>query len=126
MHIPQQIGPVIFSVACGFHDECYSTCERGDRIVAKAACDMKLGDDLSADCSAYWQPLIDGAKNEDDRAEAKGNLSNCKTAARIYFLAVADKLPVISNSKGGQSAYDEAQHQVCRCCTGGPDGEVLP
>lgn len=125
IHIPQEFGPVIFSIACGFHDECYSTCMK-DRAVHKAGCDAKLGEDLSADCSAYWQPLVDKAQTEDELVEAKGGLINCQYAARIYFLAVSDRLPVISNSKGGQRAYDDAQRKVCRCCKGGPDGEVLP
>ena len=126
IHIPQEIGPVIFSVACGFHDECYSACNKDRDVNYKAQCDTKLGEDLSSDCSAYWQPAIDNARTPDDRVLAKGGLSDCLTAARVYFLAVSDKLPVISNSKGGQSAYDKAQREVCRCCKGGPDGEVLP
>jgi len=125
IHIPQEIGPVIFSVACGFHDECYSTCNKNDPA-AKAQCDARLGADLSADCAAYWQPAINSAKNSDDRTIARGGLSDCLLAARVYFLAVSDKLPIIGLAKGGQSAYDKAQHEVCRCCKGGPGEEVVP
>jgi len=127
--IPQAIGPVIFEVACGFHDVCYSTCARGDRTAYKAGCDVKLGDDLSADCAAYWQPLIDtarSARNENLLINAEGGLSHCQNFARLFYLAVSDQLPVISNDRGGQDAFDKAQKKVCRCCKGGPDGEVLP
>lgn len=91
-----------FVTACNAHDCCYGTCGAD-----KAQCDSNFRSGLHAACAS--------APRTQSGVLGPGTLGAalsmfCNAIAEAYYAAVA---------KGGASAFDQGQAEVCDCCCDG-------
>ncbi len=89
--VPNTFGRADFKPACDAHDFCYEQCN-----VPQEVCDQAFLNDLLAACAAAY-------------ADDARNLRRCNRRAELYHR-------VVSRSRRGRIAYEDAQKKGCQCC----------
>jgi hypothetical protein len=88
--------------ACDEHDRCYQTCAGTNMVAGQETCDLTLRSIALSTC-------VDSLLNPLD--VLSGASTRCFAFAEAYYVGLSS-----TGTDFGQSAYEERQRQVCKCC----------